>query len=92
MSVLLEGLQFPHGNPITINIYRDGSWCDAYTTEDGKAIEVPTPHGDLIDQYEAVKIAMEWCPDDDGSVGKIGDLRELLDEIEAMPTIVEAEE
>ena len=54
-------------------------------------IEVP-PHGRLIDGDEVVEIAMEWCPDDDGTVGKIGDLRELLDEIEAMPTIIEAEE
>ena len=29
----------------------------------------------------------EWCPDDDGSVGRIGDLRDLLDEIEALPTV-----
>lgn len=54
-------------------------------------VEVP-PHGDLIDQGAAVEVAMEWCPDDDGSVGKIGDLRELLDEIEALPTIIEVEE
>lgn len=84
MSVLLEGLQFPHGNPITINIYRDGSWCDAYTTEDGKAIEVHTPHGDLIDRdtidyYEVErngeKHYMVWKPHIDG-----------------MPTIIEAED
>ncbi len=55
-------------------------------------VEVPTPHSDLIDQGVAVQVAMEWCPDDDGTVGKIGDLRELLDEIEALPTIIEAEE
>lgn len=54
--------------------------------------DVPTPHGRLIDGDKVLEIAMEWCPDDDGTVGKIGDLRELLDEIEAMPTVIEAEE
>lgn len=49
MAVLLEGLNIPEGNPITINIYRDGTWVNAYTTEDGNAIEVPEPHGRLID-------------------------------------------
>ena len=49
MAVLLEGINIPEGNPITINIYRDGTWVNAYTTEDGNAIEVPEPHGRLID-------------------------------------------
>lgn len=63
-----------------------------YRHDDCPLGNVSTPHGDLIDQGAAVQVAMEWCPDDDGSVGKIGDLRELLDEIEALPTIIEAEE
>lgn len=49
MAILLEGINIPEGNPITINIYRDGTWVNAYTTEDGKAIEVHEPHGRLID-------------------------------------------
>lgn len=49
MAVLLEGINIPEGNPITINIYRDGTWVNAYTTEDGNAIEVPEPHGRLGD-------------------------------------------
>ena len=55
-------------------------------------VEVPTPHDRLVDGWKVLETAMEWCPDDDGTVGKIGDLRELLDEIEALPTIIEAEE
>ncbi len=49
MGVYLKDLKLPDGDPITINIYRDGSWVDAYTTEDGMAIDVPEPHGRLID-------------------------------------------
>ena len=42
----------------------------------------------LIDVDEALNIIAKYCPDDDGSCSCAGnDLRELLDEIEAMPTI-----
>lgn len=54
-------------------------------------VEIP-PHGRLIEESKVLDIVSEWCPDDDGSVGKVGDLREMLDEIEALPTIIEAEE
>lgn len=40
---------------------------------------------EYIDKEAALEIVAEWCPDDDGSVGKIGDLREMLDEIESIP-------
>ena len=54
-------------------------------------VPVP-PHGRLIDESKVLDIVSEWCPDDDGSVGKVGDLREMLDEIEALPPIIPAEE
>lgn len=40
---------------------------------------------EYIEREAALDIAAEWCPDDDGSVGKTGDLREMLDELEAIP-------
>lgn len=58
MAVLIEGINIPKGNPITINIYRDGTWVNAYNTEDGNAIEVPEPHGDLIDASEKIRVQM----------------------------------
>lgn len=43
---------------------------------------------ELIERQEALEIAMSYCPDDDGSCSKAGhDIREMLDEIEALPTI-----
>ncbi len=43
---------------------------------------------ELIDRQAALEIAMIYCPDDDGSCSKAGhDIREMLDEIEALPTI-----
>lgn len=41
---------------------------------------------DTISRQAAIELAMEYCPDDDGSVGKLGDLRELLDELENLPS------
>ena len=70
----------------------DGKARDAYTRQDCPLVEVPTPHGRLIDESKVLDIVSEWCPDDDGSVGKYGDLREMLDEIEAIPTIIPASE
>ena len=61
MAILLEGLNIPKGNPITINIYRDGEWVNAFTTEDGKAIEVPEPHGRLIDADALVEDLKRQC-------------------------------
>lgn len=43
---------------------------------------------ELIDRQAALEIAMCYCPDDDGSCSKAGhDIREMLDEIEALPKI-----
>ena len=43
---------------------------------------------DLISRKAAVEILMKYCPDDDGSCSRAGvDLREMLDEIENLPTI-----
>lgn len=42
----------------------------------------------LIDANKVLDIVMAYCPDDDGSCSKAGvDLREMLDEIEALPEI-----
>ena len=60
--------------------------------EDCPLIEVPTSHGRLIDERIVMEIAMEYCTDDDGTCSKAGtDLREMLDDIENAPTVVESE-
>lgn len=42
----------------------------------------------MIDADKVLNIVMAYCPDDDGSCSKAGvDLREMLDEIEALPEI-----
>jgi hypothetical protein len=43
---------------------------------------------ELIYKQAVLEIAMCYCPDDDGSCSMAGyDIREMLDEIEALPTI-----
>ena len=43
---------------------------------------------ELIDRQKVLEIAMSYCPDDDGCCSKAGhDIREMLDELEALPTI-----
>jgi hypothetical protein len=64
MAVLIEGINIPEGNPITVNIYRNGTWVNAYTAEDGNAIEVPEPHGRLgdLDRLEQILVDIENSP------------------------------
>lgn len=40
---------------------------------------------DCISRQAAVELAMEYCPDDDGTVQCDGDIRGLLDELENLP-------
>lgn len=88
MAVLLEGINIPEGNPITINIYRDGTWVNAYTTEDGNAIEVSEPHGDLIDAD-----ALPWyLANEPIKYASYEDWERLCDAIKTAPTVIHASE
>lgn len=43
---------------------------------------------DLISRSAAIKIAMLYCPDDDGSCSKANiDIREMLDDLENLPGV-----
>lgn len=42
---------------------------------------------DLISRQAAIELAMQYCPDDDGSCSKADrDIRELLDDLETLPS------
>jgi len=83
MAILIKGIDIPKYESLTIKIMPSGAVCDQYGRLDErvKAVEVPTPHGRLIDA-DAFKAL--W----DGATvtGDIGVL------IEARPTIIETEE
>ena len=43
---------------------------------------------DCISRQSAIDVAMQYCPDDDGSCSKAGaDIREMLDELESLPPV-----
>lgn len=88
--MLLIDMEMPKGNPRTINIYRDGTWVDAYTTEDGKVIEL-LPHGDLIDKGELREKFPE--PDDWVDPQKVmKHLTGIWAAIDLAPIVIPAEE
>ena len=98
MAILIEGINIPEGNPITINIYRDGTWVNAYTTEDGNAIEVPEPHGRLGDLDALMLIIREYI-DEYGELDENGfhsekwcAMKEAEMVISEAPTIIPASE
>lgn len=42
----------------------------------------------LIYLEDALNVAMQYCPDDDGSCSKSGvDIREMIDELESLPPV-----
>ena len=99
MSILIKGMEMPKTcaecpllDYSSCKVSNECGGIDLPREEhkDCPLIEVP-PHGDLIEESKVLDIVFEWCSDDDGSVGKDGDLREMLDEIEALPIIIEAE-
>lgn len=95
MGVYIKGMEMPteQYGKMVITLYPNGHVAE-YVGDVGRvweAVPVP-PHGRLIEESRVLELVSEWCPDDDGSVGKVGDLREMLDEIEALPTIIPAEE
>lgn len=99
-GIYINGLEMPTDHPLWIVVHSDGtveanevsqSRPVGWQTLLNAAVTVP-PHGRLGDLDAAMELIMQYCPDDDGSCSKADfDLRELLDEIESLPTIIPAE-
>ena len=89
MSILIKGIDLPKEGRLKIEITSDGLvWIDTgrrfYAHKD-YAIQIPTPHGRLIDGDEFKSWVDDWydCTD-------IGNIVESW--IDERPTILEAEE
>ncbi len=93
MSVLIKGIDMPkEGESFLLTIDSDGVWRDGFDRyKNGKAVEVPTPHGDLVDRDVVAENIRQRLG--------IRNLDYLLEtekpiamSIKAAPTIIEAEE
>ena len=100
MYVFIKGIEMPkHDDQYVIfTVYGDGGVVYGplnrpHVRYKNRAVPVPEPHDRLIDADAVIDLVMQYCPDDDGVCSKAGaDLRELLDEIENLPTIIPASE
>lgn len=43
---------------------------------------------EYVNKDDVLELVMHYCPDDDGSCSNLGDIRDLLDEIEALPSLI----
>ena len=87
MSLLIKGMEMPKENPRTINIYRDGTWVDAYTTEDGRAIEMPILSCEGGNMMNIVEWANEGLQIAEESGKSVDDLCTFLRTAHAMKTL-----
>ena len=93
MSILVKGIEMPHGEDegIMLAIY-DGKAYHIGTKQEHDAVEVP-PHGRLIDE----DVLMEMAEKEEGIyVGRwrknFYSMGEIFDAIRHTPTVIEAEE
>ena len=96
MSILIKGIDLPkEGEKITLAIFHDGDIVSYkyWLPKEAEAIQIPTPHGRIIDADLFEEIIKDSVPA--WTIGvKIptyGDM-DIMDKIYYMPTILEAEE
>lgn len=90
MSLLIKGMEMPPSDKALIMAYKDGRfiWIDLNSekTYQYKAVELPTPHGDLIER-DAMHELLNW------RISRPPFSRKKVRMmIEAAPTIIPAEE
>ncbi len=88
MSMILKGIDLPKdiGDIISINLYdKKDNWLDNIEVDRKDIIEIPTPHGRLIDASELIKSYMK------GTKTDIDDFYDTIDIIDNAPTILEEE-
>ena len=94
MSILIKGIDMPKekDEALLLLILGDGTVAEKIGSDryeemaNTKAIQIPTPHGRLIDASELIKSYMK------GTKTDIDDFYDTIDIIDNAPTILEAEE
>ena len=69
MGVYIKGMEMPRDKALSLVIYSDGSITVNLQNSPYKAIEIPTPHGRLIDAdvcrqkvYDGSRTPYKTCP------------------------------
>ena len=93
MSILIKGMEMPKKGYKDIRIHADGSWTAyaetvPYNDIYGAAVEVPTPHGRLIDA-EKLEVHDGWLSEAEGYSTHITFV--YSNAIDLAPTVIEAE-
>lgn len=92
MSIILKGIDLPKDRDcVNLSIYQNGDVYEQmdngfYIIINAEAIQIPTPHGRLIDASGLIKSYMK------GTKAGIDDFYDTIDIIDNAPTILEAEE
>lgn len=93
MSILIKGMDMPKENnkKLLLLISADGtvditSFLSSYVQKtDATAVEVPTPHGDLIDREEHKQFL-------ENKIGQCLELQDHIAWLNEQPTVIESEE
>ena len=88
MSVLIKGMEMPNDRPIIISIFPNGrvdTMEAKYFDSVLSAVEVPTPHGDLIDKEEHKRFL-------ENKIGRCLELQDHIAWLNEQPIIIESEE
>lgn len=90
MSVLIKGIEMPKSGYKIVYIHSNGYVYEPTNDNQiwntiGKATSVPTPHGDLIDVDEELRL-MQSCDYD-----TYDDYSRAFDMLDCAPTVIEAE-
>lgn len=90
MSVLIKGINMPKGEEegLFIAIY-DGKAYRVGTKEELEAVEIPTPHGRLID---AERLTYSFNVSDFDNSDAFENVDSAIHVVNCMPTVIEAEE
>ena len=91
MSIIIKGLNIPKAsNEDCMAVIRSNGkvevWQTGYKERTVEAIQIPTPHGRIIDASKLIKSYMK------GTKTDIDDFYDTIDIIDNAPTILEAEE
>lgn len=93
MSVLIKGMNMPkEGECQALIIHSDGSISVNLNSTNYRAVEVPTPHGRLIDADKLLEVLDKTQKEFEADTFGNLHIDYISDEFNDAPTVIEAEE